>query len=70
MKGFDFIKRTIAAAVRSSLAAIPALLVDAIGLAGAWTVAYGAWLAWKPAGFIVGGLMVLAAAWLLARRSS
>lgn len=28
-------------------------------LAGMAAMAYGAWLAWPPAGFIVGGLVVL-----------
>lgn len=30
------------------------------GLAGAGLVAYGAWLAWPPAGFISAGALVLA----------
>lgn len=34
---------------------------DAAGLAGAASVSYGAWLIYEPAGFIVGGLLVLVA---------
>lgn len=30
------------------------------GLAGVGILAYGAWLAWEPAGFIVGGMLLLA----------
>lgn len=30
------------------------------GLAGLGLLAYGAWLAWPPAGFITGGLAILA----------
>lgn len=38
--------------VRIGLAAAPALL-------GLGLLAYGAWLAWPPAGFMIGGLVVL-----------
>jgi hypothetical protein len=38
------------------------------GVAGAGLIAYGAWLAWQPAGFIVAGLLLLAdRAWEQAR---
>ena len=30
------------------------------GLAGLGLVSYGAWLAWRPAGFLVAGVLVLA----------
>lgn len=40
---------------------------EATGVAGVGSVAYGAWLAWHPAGFIVGGLLATAAAYLWAR---
>lgn len=54
----------IAAAIKSIA---PVLLWDGAGLAGAALIAYGAWLIYVPAGFIVGGLMLLIAAWLRAR---
>jgi hypothetical protein len=55
-------------AVRTRLAAAaPALLRDAVGLAGAAGVTYGTWLIYPPVGFIVGGLLALGTAWLLAR---
>lgn len=50
-----------------TVAAGGVLLRDLVGLGGAVSVAYGAWLAWPPAGFIVGGLFALGGAWLAAR---
>lgn len=44
-------------------AAIPDLLL----IAGAAAVSYGAWLAWQPAGYIVGGALILIAGLQLAR---
>lgn len=41
------------------------LAAETVGLAGAGLVSYGAWLVFEPAGFIVGGVFLLAAAWLL-----
>jgi len=35
------------------------LLTDAFILGGSFLVAYGAWLAWVPSGFMVGGLLLL-----------
>lgn len=43
------------------------LIRDAAGLAGAAAVTFGAWSIYAPAGFIAGGLMLLAAAVLTAR---
>jgi|GEM_PF-5389773 len=40
---------------------------DGLGVAGAGLTAYGAGLVYRPAGFIVLGALLLAAAWLLAR---
>lgn len=37
-----------------------AYLRDAVGVAGAASIAYGSWLVYEPAGFIVGGSLVLA----------
>lgn len=45
------------------------LLPDALLIAGAAAVSYGAWLAWAPAGFIVGGALLLVAGLNLARAS-
>lgn len=45
------------------------LIIDLAGLAGATAISYGAWLVYEPAGFIVGGTLLLAAAWIGARSS-
>lgn len=46
-------------------AAIPDLFL----IAGSAGVSYGAWLAWSPAGYIVGGALVIIAGLQLARAS-
>lgn len=51
----------------SVIKVIPDLSRDVFGLAGAGLVAYGAWLAYPAAGFIVGGVLVLAGAFLSVR---
>ena len=48
-------------------AALPGITRDLAGLVGAGLVAYGAWLVYSPAGFIVGGLLLIAGAILTAR---
>lgn len=47
--------------------ALKTYLPDALLLAGAAGVSYGCWLAWQPAGYIVGGALVLVAGLQLAR---
>lgn len=42
-------------------------LRDAAGVAGVASIAYGAWLVYEPSGFIVAGILVLAAAVASAR---
>lgn len=37
---------------------------DLVALAGAGLVAFGAWRVYPPAGFIVGGVLLVAGAWL------
>lgn len=36
---------------------------DAMMLAGVASVSYGAWMVYEPAGFIVGGVLLLAGGW-------
>ena len=43
------------------------LLPDVTLLLGAGSLSYGAWLAWAPAGYLVAGMMLLAAGIQLAR---
>lgn len=44
----------------------PIVLRDLAGLAGAGVIAYGAWSIYPPAGWIAGGILMLAASLLLA----
>lgn len=46
---------------------IEAWAPDALMVAGACAIAYGAGLVYLPAGFVAGGGFALAAGWLLAR---
>lgn len=43
---------------------------DALMAAGAGGIAYGTWLIYQPAGFIVGGLLLLTAGVLAARKAA
>lgn len=63
-------KQRLAAILKAAGSLAPALGRDSVGVAGAALVAYGAWLIYEPAGFIVGGAMLLAAAWLSAKASA
>jgi hypothetical protein len=55
---------------RQRLAATVAGAVqDGAALAGAGLITYGASQVYHPAGFIVGGIFMLAGAWRLARKS-
>lgn len=47
--------------------ALPGLTRDIAGLGGAGLVAYGAWLVYAPAGYIAGGIILLAGAFLSVR---
>jgi ABC-type protease/lipase transport system fused ATPase/permease subunit len=41
---------------------------DVVGIAGIAMLSFGAWLAWPPAGFMVAGTILLAAAVASVRR--
>jgi hypothetical protein len=49
------------------LAELPQLIMDFIAIAAVASISYGAWLAWRPAGFIVGGAIVLVFEWFYVR---
>ena len=51
-----------------ALSVFPALLCDVAGFAGAALVSYGSWLIYVPAGFLVGGVLLIAGAVLFGRR--
>lgn len=44
------------------------VLRDLGGLAGAGLLAYGAWQTYPPAGYLVGGALLLAGAWIAGRK--
>lgn len=50
-------------------AILPPLVRDCIGITGAALLAYGAWLIYRPTGFIIAGLLLMMAAIILARRA-
>jgi hypothetical protein len=53
--------------IRRLLRALPVVLRDLSGLSGVASATIGAWQIYHPAGFITGGLFLIACAWLLAR---
>lgn len=58
------LRKTLAAIVRRS----PHAIFDLMGFAGAGAIAYGAWLIYVPAGFLVGGLLAMALSVLFGRK--
>lgn len=46
----------------------PHAIFDAMGFAGASAIAYGAWLIYVPAGFLVGGGLAMALSVLFGRK--
>lgn len=67
---FKTIGTYMAAASKAVAKATPGTLVDLAGLGGVGAIAYGAWRIYEPAGFIVGGLLVLAGAIVLGAKAS
>ena len=65
---------TAGASVRGALSAAAAIardwVPDALLMAGASGIAYGAWLIYAPVGFIVGGALLMLAGWLGARSAA
>lgn len=51
-----------------TLALAAKLTLEALQLGAVGAISYGAWLAYEPAGFIVGGLLVLAGTLIPANR--
>ena len=52
------------------VAFLAAHIEDGAGLLGAGLVSYGAEQVYRPAGFIIGGILLLAGAWLSARQKA
>lgn len=53
--------------VTAAVDVLPRFLRDGVGLAAVASISYGSWLAWEPAGYIVGGSLVLIGVLLWAR---
>jgi hypothetical protein len=58
------LRKALSAAARRT----PHVIVDALGFAGAGAFAYGAWLIYVPAGFLVGGVLLMALSMLIGRK--
>ena len=58
--------KLLAAAVRTIAGVVPGLVRDLAGLCGVGLVSYGAWMIYPPAGFVVGGLLLILGALLIA----
>lgn len=50
--------------------AMPALIRSGIGIGGAGLIAYGAWMVYAPAGYVVGGILLIAGVILSEMQSS
>ncbi len=50
-------------------AVLPSLLRDSVGIAGATLLVYGTWLIYRPAAFILAGLLLMSVAIVMARRA-
>lgn len=46
----------------------PHVIFDGIGFAGAGAIAYGAWLVYAPAGYLVGGALAMGLSVLFGRK--
>lgn len=55
-------------AIARSFRALPSALCDLVGFAGAGSVSYGSWLIYRPAGFLVAGVLLMAFAMFVGRR--
>ncbi len=42
-------------------------IIDGVGVAGIVLISYGSWLIYKPAGFVVGGLLLMGVAVIASR---
>lgn len=62
--------RAVFAVLATLAPVLPVLMRDGLGLAGAALVAYGAWLVYPAAGFIVGGGLLMAGAYLNAKAAA
>ena len=62
------LRRRMVSAGRAIARRTPHVINDALGFAGAGAIAYGAWLIFIPAGFLVGGALLIAMSVLFGRK--
>ena len=55
-------------ALASAARLAPHVIADGVGFAGAGAIAYGAWLIYVLAGFLVGGVLLMALSILIGRK--
>jgi len=53
--------------IKASAVQAAAWMPDAMMIGGAGAISYGAGLVYPPAGYVVGGLLAVAAGWIVAR---
>jgi hypothetical protein len=61
-------RRALAPVGRAVVRHTPHVIADGVGIAGAGAVAYGAWLIYAPAGFLVGGGLAMTLSVLAGRK--
>lgn len=69
-KHLQIIAARAALVLQQTAATAAAWRPDALMAAGAGGIAYGAWLVYAPAGYIVGGVLLLTAGVLAARKAA
>ena len=67
---FAALRLRLAIVWRTARHAAPVFVNDAIGAAGLGCVSYGAWLVYRPSGFIVGGILAVTTSVLRSARAS
>jgi hypothetical protein len=61
-------RRALGRTGRAIASRVPHVIADGLGFAGAGAIAYGAWLIYVPAGFLVGGALAMALSVLIGRK--
>lgn len=67
---FKSLGNAAASGVHAVGRALPGLTVDVVGIGAVGLISYGAWRIYEPAGFIVGGILLLAGAVVLGAKSA
>jgi hypothetical protein len=62
------LRRSLARVGGAIASRVPHVIADGLGFAGAGAIAYGAWLIYVPAGFLVGGMLAIGLSVLIGRK--